>query len=187
MKRANLQLVNPDTGEVEERDSLIADLEDRIEGYRKTCDKQAREIGALARRIAEEDDPAAHPLGKEIVALIERWKLGAGHAKSKTSADRVKAVKARLKDGYSIEQLELAVDGICAYPFVTNGGRARTGQPSNRHDRLGIALGGGEKVEEFTRLGYAARKAGWTPEQGWATQTASEAVRTPLRASEGQL
>lgn len=70
MKRANLQLVNPATGEVEERDSLIADLEDRVEGYRKTCDKQAREIGALARRIAEDEDPAAHPLGKEIVALI---------------------------------------------------------------------------------------------------------------------
>lgn len=188
MKRANLQLVNPDTGEIEERDSLIADLEDRIEGYRKTCDKQAREIGALARRIAEEDDPATHPLGKEIVALIERWKLGAGHAKSKTSADRVKAVKARLKDGYSIEQLELAVDGISAYPYIGTGGqRFATGKPAQRHDRLGIALGGGEAVERFAVLGYAARKAGWTPEQGWATQTASEAVRTPLRASEGQL
>ena len=131
--------------------------------------RKLEEERARLRRIAEEDDPAAHPLGKEIVALIERWKLGAGHAKSKTSADRVKAVKARLKDGYSIEQLELAVDGICAYPFVTNGGRARSGQPSNRHDRLGICLGGGEKVEEFARLGHAARKAGWTPEEGWPT------------------
>lgn len=169
MKRANLQLVNPDTGEVEERDSLIADLEDRIEGYRKTCDKQAREIGALARRIAEEDDPAAHPLGKEIVALIERWKLGAGHAKSKTSGDRIKLVKARLKDGYSVEQIALAIDGLAAHPYVVNAQRRPRGKDSQRYDQLKNALNGGQDLERFANLGHNARKAGWTPEEGWPT------------------
>jgi len=163
-----LRLVNPETGEVEERDSLIADLEDKLEGYRKTCDKQAREIGALARRIAEEEDPNSHPLGAEIVALIERWKLGAKHPNSKVSADRVKFVKARLKDDFTIEQLELAVDGICAFPYVGTGGqRFSKGKPGQRHDRLGIALGGGETVEKFAVLGHEARSKGWTPDGGW--------------------
>jgi len=158
--RPSLRLVNPETGEIEERDSYIADLEDKVEGYRKTCEKQAREIGSLTRRITEDEDPNAHPLGKEIVELIERWKRGAGHRKSKTSADRVKFVKARLKDGYTVEQIELAIDGICAFPFVANGQRVPNGTASQRHDRLGIALGGGEKLEEFARLGHIARKQG---------------------------
>lgn len=128
----------------------------------------SREQGRIARRIAEEDDPNSHPLGREIVVLIERWKLASGHAKSKTSADRVKLVKARLKDDYSIEQLELAIDGIAAYPYVGTGGqRFSKGKPGQRHDRLGIALGGGEAVEKFAVLGHEARGKGWTPEGGW--------------------
>ena len=153
----------------------IRDLLDERDGLLTLTAKQARENARLARRVAEDEDPNAHPQGAEIVALIERWKLGAGHPKAKVSADRVKLVKARIRDGYPItsEQaeptIELAVDGICAYPYVVNGRRMPAGEPSQRYDRLGIALAGGEKVEECSRLGYAARKAGWTPEGGWPT------------------
>lgn len=156
----------------------IRDLLDERDGLLTLTAKQARENARLARRVAEDEDPNAHPQGAEIVALIERWKLGAGHPKSKVSADRVKLVKARIKDGYAITDddpfpdhatLELAIDGIAAHPFVVNGQRVPAGKPSQRHDRLGIALGGGEEVEKFARLGYAARKAGWRPETGWPT------------------
>lgn len=138
----------------------LRDAEDLAAGHESTIRKQSREIGTLSRKLQEEEDPNSHPKGAEIVALIERWKRGTGHANSKTSADRVKLVKSRLKDGYSPEQIELAVDGIAAYPFVVNGTRTRTGRDSERHDRLGIPLGGGESVEKFAVLGYQARKAG---------------------------
>lgn len=184
--RANLRLVTeagdfpwPGTGElvpVTEAHHRILDMQDKLDGYKQTVDKQARDIGVLNRRITEEEDPNSHPKGKEIVALIERWRTGANHPSAKISADRVKLVKARIKDTYPIRSddplpaeptLELAVDGICSHPFVVNGQRVRNGTAAQRHDRLGIALGGGEKVEEFARLGYAARKQGWTPEGGW--------------------
>jgi hypothetical protein len=145
----------------------VRDLLDENAGLVKLTKKQAKENGALSRRIQEDEDPRSHPRGAEIVALVERWKQGAGHPNSKVSGDRIKLVKSRLKDDYTIEQLELAVDGICSHPYVTNGHRTTAGHDSNRHDRLGIALGGGEKVEEFARLGYAARKAGWTVGDGW--------------------
>lgn len=169
----------PETGEmlsIADAHYRIRDLQDERDGLLKLTAKQARENAALQRRVAEDEDPATHPQGAEIVAVIERWRTGAGHPQARISADRVKLVKARIKDGYPITAeeplpseptLELAVDGICSHPFVTNGGRARSGQPSNRHDRLGICLGGGEKLEEFARLGYMARRAGWTPEEGW--------------------
>lgn len=162
--RANLRVVTED-GELVQGGvaAQIADLEDKNAGLLRTVEAQARKIGSLERAIRIDEDPLTHPKGQEIVELIERWKAGAGHPKSKTSADRVKVVKARLADGYSIEQLELAIDGICAYPYVGTGGqRFARGNPAQRHDRLGIALGGGEAVEKFANLGAEARKNGWS-------------------------
>lgn len=174
MEAARLHLVNKATGEVveqprDDRDYRISDLEDRNAGLVKTIELQARRIGNLERRIEEEEDPTSHPKGAEILALIERWKRGSGHPKAKTSADRVKLVKARLRDGYEISSeewlppeptLELAVDGLCTFPYTVNGMRVKEGSASHRHDRLGIALGGGESVERFARMGYQARKDG---------------------------
>lgn len=169
----------PGTGEmlsIRDAHYRIAELGEKNAALHTLTEKLAVSLRRLEKRVAEDEDPSTHPLGKEIVALIERWMLGTGHGKAKVSADRVKAVKARLKDGYPITSdehlptdptLELAVDGICSHPFVVNGQRSRTGSQSQRHDRLGICLGGGEKVEEFARLGYAARKAGFTPAEGW--------------------
>lgn len=161
----------PETGEVlsiTDAHYRIRDLIDERDGLLKLTAKQARVNAQLERRVAEDESAESHAKGKEIVELIERWKAGTGHPKSKTSGDRIKLVKARLKDGYSVEQLELAIDGIAAYPYVGTGGqRFRDGKPGQRHDRLGIALGGGEAVEKFAVLGHEARKAGWTPEEGW--------------------
>jgi hypothetical protein len=162
-------LVDPSTGQAVDAAYKIRDLEDERAGLISTIEKQARTIGALERRVTEEEDPNSHPKGKEIVGVIVRWMRGSGHTKAKVSADRIKLVKARLRDDYDLASdewlpeeptIELAVDGICAYPFVVNGSRKAEGKPSQRHDRLGIALAGGEKVEEFSRLGYRARKEG---------------------------
>ena len=136
------------------------DLEDELAGAYVTIKKQNREIGTLRRKVEEEADPLSHPKGREIVQLIERWMVATGHPNSKVSDDRVKLVKARLKDGYTIEQLELAIDGLGAYRYVVNAQRKSEGKESQRHDRLGIALGGGEDVEKFAVMGHRARKAG---------------------------
>lgn len=135
--------------------------EELNEGQEATIKIQAAKIGRLERQLREESDPASHPKGKEIQSLVERWKTATGHPRAKLSKDRFDVVKARLKDGYSIEDLELAVDGIAAFPFVVNGMRKREGKPSQRHDSLTLALKGGENTERFANLGHDARKAGW--------------------------
>jgi hypothetical protein len=159
---SHLRVIDTETGEVRESDLAyqVRDLLDQKAGFERTIAMQAKRIGTLERKVEEDEDPSTHPKGREIVALIERWMRATEHPKSKVSADRVKLVKSRLKDGYTVEQLELAIDGIGAFRYVTNGHRTRDGSPTNRHDRLGIALAGGEKVEEFARLGYQARKEG---------------------------
>lgn len=148
----------------------VRDLLDERDGLIKLTRKQAKENAALSRQIAEEADVTHHEKGKEILSLLERWRTATGHLKSKDSADRIKMVKSRLRDGYSIEQLEQAVDGIGAYRFVVAAKRAKDGHQSQRFDELSHAIGSGEKVEKAARLGYAARQQGWTLEGGWGAE-----------------
>jgi hypothetical protein len=74
------------------------------------------------------------------------------------AGDRFDVVKARLAEGYSPEQIELAIVGIGAHRYVGPEGRMRAGKATQRHDRLGIALGGGESLERFAVLGHQAKK-----------------------------
>jgi hypothetical protein len=167
-------LVNPATGEPVDASYRIRDLEDELSGYKATCSKQARQIGALTRRLDALEDPDHQPANSEVIALIERWRTA--HPKATVSRDRVKLVKARLADGFLMDSedelpshptLELAVDGVLSHPFLVFGKRRREGAKSNRYDDLKDALGDAAKVEESARAGYLARKQGWTLEGGW--------------------
>jgi hypothetical protein len=129
-----------------------------------------RENRRLMRKVREmerdrEAERQQDPERQTILSLIERWKLKTGHPKSNANAgDRFDAVKARLREGYTVEQLELAIDGIGAFPYVVNGQRLPEGKRSQRHDRLGIVLKGGEDVERFAVLGHHARKGAAHPD-----------------------
>lgn len=141
---------------------IMAELQaerETITGLQKTIQMQAGRMTRLEKAL-EEADPSQHPEYNEIRSVVDRWRRATGHKNAKLSKDRLDLVKARRKDEYSFEHLELAVDGIGAFPFVTANGRASTGQPNQRHDRLGIAFEGGESVERFAVLGHRARQQG---------------------------
>jgi hypothetical protein len=157
VNRPDLKLVDPETGELvehvcpgcEERDVQIA-------GLHQTLDMQARKLGRLERQLADEDPASHHPQSKEIGELIDHWKAVTGHPRAKRSKDRYEVIKARLKDGYTLDDLRLAITGIGAFPYNRNGRREREGRPSERYDKLSIALGSGENVERFANLGARA-------------------------------
>jgi uncharacterized phage protein (TIGR02220 family) len=156
----HLRLVNSETGEVHDVDSHTADLEDKIAGLKVTVDKQAREIGRLTRKLEQDDPQAHHPQRREIHDLIEYWKEATGHTKSKASKDRFDLIRARLKDGFDLDTIRLAIDGIARFPYVVNAQRRTEGKTSQRFDQLSHALGSGEKVERFANLGHQARRQG---------------------------
>lgn len=116
----------------------------------------------LEARLAERDETArvTHKDRKKIMACIDRWKERTGHPKSRASNDRFDVIVARLKDGYSFAEIELAIDGLAAKPYVTKAGRQPEGAPAQRHDALSIALRSGENLERFANLGAQARTNG---------------------------
>lgn len=153
----------PETGEIlsiADAHYRIRDLQDERDGLLKLTAKQARENAKLGRQLAEDESAESHAKGKEIVELIERWKLRCHHEKARISGDRVKLVKARLKDGYSTAEIALAIDGLAALPYVVNAQRRATGKEGQRYDQLKHALNGGQDLERFANLGHQARKQG---------------------------
>ena len=162
---------DPETGEA--RCDRCRDMEDQVKGFELKARSDARAIGVLERKISEEHDPAHHPLGADIVKLIDHWR-DLCHPKATIGKARVKLVKARLADGFALDSedwlpdhptLTLAVDGIASHPYLLYGKRKREGGQDNRYDDLKDCLGDEPKVEETARAGWAARKAGWNG--GW--------------------
>lgn len=79
------------------------------------------------------------------------WQKVLGHSKALMTIPRQKLIRARLKEGYTVEQLEKAIDGCKASPY-------HMGQNTNGaiYDSIGLIFRDGDKVEQF--IGYL-RKA----------------------------
>lgn len=153
-EQPQLRVIDGDGLIVEERGCSRCELVqmDDLENAEDEIRRLLRRIAALERD--EDEKRKRDPQRKKILRVIEHWKTATNHPKAKTDAvDRFDMVKARLKEGFTEEELLLAVDGIAAMPYVGNEGRKATGTRKERHDRLGIALGSGEAVERFANMG----------------------------------
>lgn len=158
MNRPALRVVVDNEGQVHDGCPRCADVDvDDVSNLEAENRRLLRRVKQLERDKAAEREE--DPQRMHIIDLIERWKMATGHPRANAhTADRFDLVKARLREGYTIDDLKLAIDGIGHYRYVANGQRTRTGTPGQRHDRLGIVLGGGEQVEKFANLGAAARR-----------------------------
>jgi len=134
-------------------DVELGDLENAERRIRK-LERQIRAL-ELDKQAAREGDPQR----AVVLGLIDAWKRHTGHPKANANAgDRFDVVKARLAEGYTPEDIELAIEGIGARPYVVEGQRVKHGGRGQRFDRLGIVCGGGEQIEKFAVIGYEARK-----------------------------
>jgi hypothetical protein len=161
MSRPHLRaVVDGETGELHANPCprcIDVELQD-LENAERRIRKLEREKRAMERdRDAERQ---TDPQRQVILGLIDAWKRHTGHPKANANAgDRFDVVKARLAEGYAPEDIELAIEGIGARPYVVEGQRVKHGSRGQRFDRLGIVCGGGEAVEKFAIIGYEERKA----------------------------
>lgn len=151
-------------GKVRALDEKVRDLEAKLaeeHELRVERDSTLRTVEGKLRRLKR--DRAAErredPDRALILELIGVWKRATGHPNARDSADRFDVVKARLEEGYSAEQIRLALAGLGAFPYVRNGQRVARGTPAERYDRIGIALDTGSALERFANLGHLAKKA----------------------------
>lgn len=90
--------------------------------------------------------------GADVQAVFDHWRSVLGHPDGKLTPKRVSAVRGRLRDGYSLEQLKLAIDGCKASAFhMGDNGHRKV------YDDLSLICRDGEHVEQF--LGYSTGSA----------------------------
>ena len=99
--------------------------------------------------------PGAPPVPAAVSEVFQHWQAVMRHPQARLDVKRRKAIGARLKEGYSVDQLKQAIDGCKASPW-------HQGQ-NDRHlvyDDIGLICRDAQRVEAFI-----ARVAGQTAQQ----------------------
>jgi biotin operon repressor len=73
--------------------------------------------------------------------LFAYWQQTCGHPQARPTRERTSKIKARLKDGYTPEQIRTAIDGAARAAFVADNGK--------RFDDLELICRTGAKLEDF--------------------------------------
>ena len=96
----------------------------------------------------EEETPHGE-FGEDARELFGYWQERCGHQKAKATPERLRAIRARLRDGYSVADVRRAIDGAATGAYVDDRGK--------RHDDLTLICRNGSKLEDF--IARASAKA----------------------------
>lgn len=96
-------------------------------------------------------NPNVEPDDSTVIAreLFEHWRTACGHPRAKLTDDRRRKIRARLREGYTVEQIRQAIDGAAARAFVNEQGV--------KFDDIELICRNGAKVEQF--IARAAAKS----------------------------
>lgn len=114
--------------------------EGEVEGEATTEDASHPCRTVPARPSGDHNGRSDDPVVKELFCL---WQEQCGHPKARFTLERRKALRARLKQGYTPQQLEDAIRGAAKAAYVDDNGK--------RHDDLTLICRNGAKVEDFIR------------------------------------
>ena len=90
--------------------------------------------------------PAEHS-SDAIAQVFENWKRISGHTRARMDTARQRVIRARLKDGYTVADLELACYG-CKFSAFHQGENDR----GERYDSITLILRDADHVERFIAL-----------------------------------
>jgi hypothetical protein len=129
--------------------------------------------------IKREEKKKKDMCSPDILRVFTFWQTRLNHPKALLTNDRKGVIAARLKDGYSVEDLEKAIEGCRSSSYHM--GQNDQGQI---YDSIGLILRNGSKVEQF--IGYAESKNNGTSIQN-GTKNGKRTDADVLKASAEQL
>jgi hypothetical protein len=91
------------------------------------------------------------PVEDEIGELFAYWQRQCGHPDAKLGADRRRKIAARLREGFTAEQIRQAIDGAARGAFVNEAGR--------RFDDIELICRNATKLESFIGRPAATKPA----------------------------
>lgn len=85
---------------------------------------------------------------RTIVRIFERWRTACDYPRARLTPERVRHIRARLRDGYTERELCAAIDGIAGSDFHRGENDSR-----QRYDDLTFVFRNGSNVERFATMG----------------------------------
>lgn len=139
-------------------------------------DVTAAQLATGLRKLADMLDPPVEAIDQKAVRTVyEAWlrELGKDPRKTKLTKDRKVKIQARLREGYSVEDMLLAVRNCAASPFHRG-----ENDRGIAFDDLTLICRNGSKLESFRDLGLVADSAAQPPiQQSIPPQTSAPAAR----------
>lgn len=77
-----------------------------------------------------------------VKTVFDYWKTTRNHPKARLGDERKRKIAARLREGFTVDELKLAVDGVALDPWEDRG----------RHDDIGVIFRNASQVEKFLGL-----------------------------------
>lgn len=107
--------------------------------------KEGKEIYvASAPSVSVEDDTSSDNAPQAVREVFEHWQTVMNHPTAKLGSDRKRIISARLKDGYTVEDLQNAITGCSLSPYHMG-----QNEQGTRYDGLDLILRNSEKVDSF--------------------------------------
>ena len=89
----------------------------------------------------------------QVLQVFQHWKDTMGHKRARMDLKRAQVIRDRLRDGYSVEDLTLAIDGNAASDWHQGNNDRRM-----KYDAIELILRDAAHVDRFIAMGEAAHK-----------------------------
>lgn len=142
---------------------------------RKVADDLDRTRQATIPGVDNIPPPKSEALKVVAVDLFGYWQRTSGHHRAKMTEERIRAIRSRLRDGYSPADIRKAIEGAKESPF--HQGENERGQ---RYDDITLICRNGTTLERF--MSYAGHAPAGPNETPGAERRAQELERLEEQA-----
>jgi hypothetical protein len=118
----------------------------------------------------------------DILAVFEHWRIIMGHSRARLDIKRAQVIRERLRDGYSVDDLMLAIEGNAASAWHQGENDRRT-----VFDSLGLILRDADNTEKFMAMGETARKMIANMQKRQEIEAAKEAKGPPTEEEKAKV
>lgn len=149
-----------------EATALVAELREALAG----CERELRAKRAQISRLQGDQVRrlSADVRYQEACDVLRAWAaLCAPKTREITSDERVRLVIARLKGGYTVQQLIDSATGYAAFPYVVDGRRVEEGTPDRRFVKATLVYRSADHVDQGLRLVERIPKMSREEAYGW--------------------
>jgi hypothetical protein len=136
-------------GKTREREGEAHGREEKTRG--REGEARGREEKAHRREGRVETSTAISRAGvqrkPEVETVFDYWKHRTGHPDAKLTREREMKIRGRLEEGYTVEELQQAVEGCRGSPFHQG-----DNERGHRYDDITLICRSGSKVEQFVEM-----------------------------------